>query len=143
MDYSKMSDFEINKRVAIALDIDMHFYIPESEDSFQPGFLPTELGPIWQTSAGLVGEFTVSNGNMFNPCNSPSDAWPIISANRISVEYDSEDQCDVPCEWVTAYGIDGLKVHVVAHQPCDKALRSAMIVFLMLQEKEKYAGAAK
>ncbi|EAA9070886.1 hypothetical protein QD98_004874 [Salmonella enterica subsp. enterica] len=35
---------------------------------------------------------------------------------------------------LTAYGIDGLKVHIVSHQPCDKALRAAMIVFLMMQE---------
>lgn len=28
-DYASISDFEINRRVVIALDIDMHFYIPE------------------------------------------------------------------------------------------------------------------
>lgn len=84
-DYASMSDFEINKSVAIALDIDMHFYIPESEDSFQSGLLPTELGPIWQTSAGFVGEFTVSSGNVFNPCNNPADAWPIIVGKQISL----------------------------------------------------------
>lgn len=104
MDYSKLSDFEINKRV----------------------FNILMKGRCWDRQGNGV----------FNYCNNPADAWPIISANRISVEYDSEDQCDVPVEWVTAYGIDGLKVHVVAHQPCDKALRSAMIVFLMMQENK-------
>lgn len=101
MDYSKLSDAEINWKVA-----------------FHIGLRTVEK----------------SESGDFNPCNNPADAWPIISANRISVEYDSEDKCDVPAEWVTAYAIDDLKVHVVAHQPCDKALRSAMIVFLMMQD---------
>lgn len=65
----------------------------------------------------------------FKFTSNPADAWPIISANRISIEYDSWHHE----EWVTAYGIDELKAHVVSHQPCDKALRSAMIVFLMMQ----------
>lgn len=70
----------------------------------------------------------------FKYTTNPADAWPIISANRISIEYDAEERCDTPVEWVTAYGIDEIKVHVVSHQPCDKALRSAMIVFLMMQD---------
>lgn len=119
MDYSKLSDFEINKAVA---------EIAISGDWFLE---PTDESPSWFFNLGVEGKNTVK---LPDYCNSPDDAWPIISANRISVEYDYEDQCDVPAEWVTAYGIDGLKVHVVAHQPCDKALRSAMIVFLMMQD---------
>lgn len=108
MDYSKLSDVEINHAVASVL----------------PGRYITYPDHVMNSETE----------EDFDPCNNPADAWPIISANRISVEYDSEDQCDVPAEWVTAYGIDDLKVHVVAHQPCDKALRSAMIVFLKMQE---------
>lgn len=119
MDYGKLSDFEINKAVA---------EIAISGDWFLE---PTDESPSWFFNLGVESKNTVK---LPDYCNRPDDAWPIISANRISVEYDSEDQCDVPAEWVTAYGIDGLKVHVVAHQPCDKALRSAMIVFLMMQE---------
>lgn len=134
MGYSKMSDFEINREVAIALDIDMHFYIPESEDSFQSGFLPTELGPIWQTSAGFVGEFTVSNGNVFNPCNNPSDAWPIIADKRISIMFDStmpeyEGEYHEWCDAMSACQKFGIQ-----HQ--SNPLRAAMIVFLMMQESK-------
>lgn len=135
MDYSKLSDFEINKRVAIALDIDMHFYIPESEDSFQPGFLPTELGPVWQTSAGFVGEFTVSNGNVFNPCNDPADAWPIIAENRIAIIPDS-----AAGEWVafnefTLYEGDWMFASDPTHHSNGKnPLRCAMECFLMMQD---------
>lgn len=125
-DYAGMSDFEINKSVAIALDIDMHFYIPESEDSFQSGFLPTELGPIWQTSARFVGEFTVSNGNVFNPCNNPADAWPIITDSMISIRPVGNDG-----QLWEAAGMDGMKADY------DKnPLRAAMVVFLMVKESE-------
>ena len=130
-DYASMSDFEINKSVAIALDIDMHFYIPESDDSFQPGFLPTELGPIWQTSAGFVGEFTVSNGNMFNPCNNPADAWQIIVENGISlVKFGDMWEADPD-----ACFVDGVEWNIngECHQ---NPLRAAMIVFLMMKDGE-------
>lgn len=103
MDYSKLSDFEINCEVSKLTR--------DNANNPDSGYL-------------VINDY----------CNNPADAWPIISENRITIEYDAEHQCDVPVEWVTAYGIDGLKVHLVAHQPCDKALRSAMIVFLMMQE---------
>jgi len=121
MDYSTMSDQEINKAVAeIAINGDWFLE-------------PTDESPSWFVNLGVQGKYTVK---LPDYCNNPADAWPIISANRITIEYDAEHQCDVPVEWVTAYGIDGLKVHLVAHQPCDKALRSAMIVFLMMQDQK-------
>lgn len=127
-DYAAMSDFEINKSVAIALDIDMHFYIPESEGSFQPGFLPTELGPIWQTSAGFVGEFTVSNGNVFNPCNNPADAWPILLEHHIAVvPFDGS----MPCAWPAGEGL--VSKHLTEDE---NPLRAGMIVFLKMKEGE-------
>lgn len=117
MDYSKLSDAEIAQKVWFWWNNNIHH--DNTICCISDGKMLYQKNRVWTA---------------FDPCNNPADAWPIISANRISVEYDSEYQCDVPAEWVTAYGIDGLKVHVVAHQPCDKALRSAMIVFLMMQE---------
>lgn len=122
MDYSKMSDFEINGLVA-AKTQRAGDYTQAREKNFIH-----EYADVGELKGICVG------WKEFDPCNNAADAWPIISANRISIEYDSETQCDVPVEWVTAYGIDDLKVQVVPHQPCDKALRSAMIVFLMMQE---------
>lgn len=63
MDYSQLSDFEINKRVAqlhggFALTLAVHDE-PPSGKSFYPG--------------------------RFDPCNNPADAWPIIESNRIGV----------------------------------------------------------
>ena len=122
-DYSKLSDFEINKRVVIALDIDMHFFIPESEDSFCAGFSPSELGPIWQTSAHWVGDFKVSNGNKFNPCNNPADAWPIIADNKIGI-----NPATASDKWAAHYC--NWDIAVADENP----LRAAMIVFLMIQD---------
>lgn len=136
-DYASMSDFEINKSVAIALDIDMHFYIPESDDSFQSGFLPTELGPIWQTSARFVGEFTVSNGNVFNPCNNPADAWPIISENKISTMWMTSEK--EWCAWAEGDLEEGTWCweNVPDFYHCGESqLRAAMIVFLMMKDGE-------
>lgn len=130
-DYSKLSDFEINKRVVIALDIDMHFFIPESEDSFGACFSPSELGPIWQTSAYQVGDFKVSNGNRFNPCNNPADAWPIIVANQISILYE-----EAMGKWNAgkAYWVDGVEWQIADDVMDKNPFRAAMIVFLMMQD---------
>ncbi|HHI2217078.1 phage protein NinX family protein [Enterobacter cloacae] len=127
MDYSKLSDADINGLVMDALS--------DGNQAHRRGN-GSAVELLHQVNTVEFGEHIEREEvyAKFDPCNNPADAWPIISANRISVEYDSEHQCDVPAEWVTAYGIDDLKVHVVAHQPCDKALRSAMIVFLMMQE---------
>ncbi|MFP8442188.1 phage protein NinX family protein [Citrobacter braakii] len=120
MDYSKLSDFEINCEVLSVFSPDIkHMCLSADNSCFY------DCGPAGDGWNQI---------DIPDYCNNPADAWPIISENRITIEYDAEHQCDVPVEWVTAYGIDGLKVHLVAHQPCDKALRSAMIVFLMMQE---------
>lgn len=132
---SELSDFEINKRVAVALDIDMHFFISESEDSFDSEVLPSERGPIWQTSAHVVRQYTPSNGNCFNPCNNPTDAWPIILEHGISIISAKGEFICVPSNsiidgWTgdnaeTIYSSSG----VVHKNP----LRAAMIVFLEMQ----------
>ena len=64
-DYSKMSDFEINKAVATALGMDV---------------------------SGATEENNMMYGYVPNICNNPSDAWPIIDSCGICVEFDlSED----------------------------------------------------
>lgn len=44
MDYSQLSDFEINRRVCEALDMEEHFFIPDDEADFDseiPVMTPT------------------------------------------------------------------------------------------------------
>ena len=123
-DYSKMSDFEINKLVATALGIDNHFFISESEDSFDAEIPPNQRGPIWSTGAYMVLEFKPSNGNCFNPCNNPADAWPIIVENRIRINP------ILYTKWMAEDYLEDVS-------SCDEnPLRAAMIVFLMMQDGE-------
>ncbi|EPO6584313.1 phage protein NinX family protein [Enterobacter hormaechei] len=105
MDYSQLSDFEINKRVAqlhggFALTLAVHDE-PPSGKSLDPG--------------------------RFDPCNNPADAWPIITANKISIYAMSE--ADKRGGW----GAEAFHPND-AYSFNDNPLRAAMIVFLMMQD---------
>mgnify|MGYP000882024302 CR=1 FL=1 len=69
----------------------------------------------------------------FDPCNSVTDAWPIIESERISLlaDYEKWGETTAACE--TDRGGDYI------YEYCDKkAFRAAMIVFLQMQA-EKHA----
>ncbi|EIZ9234957.1 DUF2591 family protein [Cronobacter muytjensii] len=112
MDYSKLSDFEINKRVAIAT----------GHKKFN------SLG--WQGAQEDGCSAVVVRGPMrigvFDPCNDAADAWPIIVKNRISIINLDED------EW-GARGVADRNSKRAIHE---NSLRAAMIVFLMMQESQ-------
>lgn len=118
IDYSKMSDFEINKCVAkiyggFALTLAVHNE-PPSGKSFDPG--------------------------RFDPCNNPADAWPIIAEKEISIEH-------VIIKWRASSLVYDKKYESgffifrsesdVGDISSRGALRAAMIVFLMMQEDKK------
>ena len=64
----------------------------------------------------------------FDPCNNPADAWPIITSSMISIRPVGNDG-----QLWEASGMGGMKADY------DKnPLRSAMIVFLMMKESEKF-----
>lgn len=136
-DYSKMSDFEINCKVANALGMTKHFFFLDAEDEFDDDIEPSERGPIWQTREHFVNGYRPSNGNPFNPCNNPSDAWPIIFEDRIAIIPDS-----AAGEWVafnefTLYEGDWMFASDPArHVNGNNPLRAAMIVYLMMKESE-------
>lgn len=127
-DYASMSDFEVNCHVAMALGMKEHFFMGAGdEDDFDDEIPLTERGPIWQTCKYRVGAYKPSNGNCFNPCNNPADAWPIITRSMISIRPVGNDG-----QLWEASGMDGMKADY------DKSpLRAAMIVFLMMKEGEK------
>ncbi|WP_286933917.1 phage protein NinX family protein [Leclercia sp. UBA5958] len=127
MDYSKMSDFEINKRVAISVGFPCYY----GDGSYTNNLGLKGAIVKGENDSGLfmVGEF--------DPCNNPADAWPIIVGHKISlINADDEWLCvpdDTAVDGTTGddvqmiYSGDG---HVHANP-----LRAAMVVFLMLQEK--------
>ena len=109
MNYEEMSDFEINKQVAI------------NRGGYQ--------GHVEHMQHGVKESDRASHGLLFTErdyCNNPSDAWPIIVANRINV-YASEGPDFMP--WMAGCG-----GFMVSNK---NPLRAAMIVFLMMQEQEK------
>lgn len=117
MDYGKLSDFEINFRVAeIVVDYDCISRLPY-----------TDMAVHWGDGA---------NWHVFNPCNNPADAWPIIVSKKLSLINADDKWLCVP-EDEPIDGITGDAVHMiysgdgVEHE---NPLRAAMIVFLMMQE---------
>lgn len=108
--YSKLSDFEINKCVAkihggFALTLAVHNE-PPSGKSFDPG--------------------------RFDPCNNPADAWPIIVANNIDIIQDNGQGCALATNSAIQMFL-GDDVHISQDE---NPLRAAMIVFLMMQESK-------
>ncbi|HCN8607507.1 TPA: DUF2591 family protein [Escherichia coli] len=67
MDYSQLSDFEINKRVFKAI----------------VGAKP--LGYPHNADGRSVGNEANGNYRWYDYCNNPADAWPIIEKHRISI----------------------------------------------------------
>lgn len=123
MDYSKLSDFEINNLVAISLGAKV-------TDSYRVG---EERETVYYALGG--DEFAIRRGfgninDDFDPCQKPNDAWPIIFEHGISIVRYGHGM------WLAssdAYWVDGVEWQIdgEAHQ---NPLRAAMIAFLMMQD---------
>lgn len=125
MDYSQLSDFEINNLVALAIG-------SKVTDSYRVG---SERETIYYSLG--EDEFCVKRGygsfvSQFDPCNNPADAWPIISDNRISLMYDKSTEEGNEAQWCLASS--PCDQHIVDYVSESKLLRAAMIVFLMMQD---------
>lgn len=121
MDYSKLSDFEINKRVAdIAMNGTWHVK-PSHPDN--------------DTGGWLYGSNGIQTYELPDYCNNPADAWPIIVENEISIMWLTVEQ-----QWC-ATAIGELEEGCWEWSYCpdhyfgdSNPLRAAMIVFLMMQD---------
>ncbi len=115
MDYSKMSDFEINKRVAIASGL----LVQDIDDSNSIGMTSKyhELRPhtVWVSDGDHPWE-------QYAPTLCWEDAGPIIVSDRIGINF-------VNGIWRAQSMMTGW-VEFSHENP----LRAAMIVFLMMQE---------
>lgn len=109
MNYEEMSDLQINLLVANAIGVDA-----------------AENSGVVFGAVRHEGDNVVSVIGVVDYCNNPSDAWPIIVANRINV-YASEGPDFMP--WMAGCG-----GFMVSNK---NPLRAAMIVFLMMQEQAK------
>lgn len=112
MKYSELSDFEINKRVA---------KLTGNYGSCEPAF-----NAVYRSS-----------GTQYDPVNRPEQAWPIIAANKINIEWGENTATDLMgrvsancChlgDKVLAFDVD-----TEDHSP----FRAAMVVYLMMQEQQ-------
>lgn len=114
---SELSDFEINKRVSKAIGLQ----VQEIDDSKKTGMT------TWYHEH-MPNTVWVSNGEepwyQYAPCNSAEDAWPIIAANKITIEW--RDALKLP---PCAKRSGDTRLWVADENP----LRAAMCVFLMMQ----------
>lgn len=111
MNYSEMSDFEINFQVALAkgydTDVKQHF-----------------------GDAGLAVVKTTEGS--FNYCNSWADAGPIIAENKITILTDETTE-----EWSAAVVQDFCDERAFKYSNCaGSPIRAAMITFLMMREEK-------
>ena len=127
MNYEEMSDFEVNMRVACSIDgvsVDESGNPEYAIDCFLHS--DNGISVKWLRCGNDEFEF-------FNPCNNPSDAWPIIFSSRIMLNPYCADElwkAEVPC------GFDGFfKTYATCYHR--NPLRAAMVVFLMMQGKAK------
>lgn len=123
MDYSQLSDFEINKRVALAAGLSEYMFFDVDEAYAR--------GPVWMAPSGnCYAGIKSSKGNPFDPCNDPADAWPIIHDSLISINFDNDGYDTPKSSWCRATALNGDEYYGDEKRP----LRAAMIVFLMMQE---------
>ena len=113
MDYEAMSDHDINKAVAEALDVDVDVCT-----------VTDFIGGIDNSRELLC----IKSGPWINYCNNPSDAWPIIEDNRISICF------GVQTDAVSAQ--DGWGNNYTKIEDRTKARRACMITFLKMKEQE-------
>lgn len=111
-----MTDFEINKRVAKLQGFEI------AKNQFDRDAVQVRDGNAWY---------------MFEPCDNPVDAWPIILKNQIGMwthpEY--EPLWSARFNKVSGYKNDMPVIEYVVHQH-KNPLRAAMIVYLMMKDTD-------
>ncbi|MCC2615982.1 DUF2591 domain-containing protein [Aestuariibacter halophilus] len=111
-DYHSMSDSEINGLVFV-----------KSNPKFEFAEYNEEHDELYWCDAAGQNDFTFKTPCY---CNNPSDAWPIIVENKISIWSQGSNSKLWCAFW---HSEEGLR-HVSTNP-----LRAAMIVYLMMQEK--------
>lgn len=112
--YTNLSDFEINKRVAVAAGLSN---------------IVENAGSVFVAS-DCRGKNIVPVMGIFNPCNNWSDAGPIIQENYITLGYDGFSWEAFSIKW------EGLHYSDWKNYP-EEPLRIAMILFLMGKESKQ------
>ncbi|MFL6615982.1 MAG: phage protein NinX family protein [Pantoea agglomerans] len=117
MNYSEMTDFEINCAVAASLGRELFYNSPGEPGKRRKSFVINDrCRDVYESDAW--------SSDVFAPCKSWADAGPIIERYRITIMPASQGE-----NWM-AQAFEYALADVST-----RPLRSAMIVFLMMQEK--------
>ncbi|MDE9519709.1 hypothetical protein KKJ17_18815 [Xenorhabdus bovienii] len=117
MDYSTLSDFEINKRVAQYIDITPDNIFDNEEMIFKP-----------------VGN---DKFEKFDPCNKPEHAMPIILENNINLIHGENELAEL-FDHHSAYTINDLGKLIASDslKGIKSIYRLGMEVYLMVKDAE-------
>lgn len=124
MNYEDMSDFEINKAVLLVEDVDGDIESITCRN--------TKMKCI--NSVAVVKFKGIDEPASYNPCNNPSDAWPIILQTCMTIE--------LPDPNLGGIGTNTIYNPMGADWYCDyedkgECFRAAMICFLKMKDAEK------
>lgn len=127
MDYSALSDFEINSAVHNAL----------MKEPYKLEFLGGDRIRWTKKASDVVTNKTeYSKKTLSDYCNSPAGAWSIIADSKISLLWVEETSMWCASAGGNAeseyWGWDECPDHHYEHP---NPLRAAMVVFLMMQDK--------
>lgn len=115
-DYSKLSDFEINKMICDVFWHDLRKSAECKNKSF-----PQNTSVVYMHNG--YGGFSRDY------CNTPSDAWSIITKNKIDINWGDDVHHALKGAVIASRG----KLSATHSNP----LRAAMIVFLQMQEDKQ------
>lgn len=121
IDYSQLSDFEINSAVHNAKLSEPYALVFMGDDQI-----------AWTKENGnqiITDKVPYTKNGVHDYCNNPADAWPIIMENMISVcAYKRANPGMKAVSWWEA---DSFGEHITRD---DNPLRAAMIVFLEMSK---------
>lgn len=124
MDYSKLSDFEINSAVHNAL----------MNEPYKIEFLGNDrIRWVRGLTDVTTDKVAYSKKSLKDYCNNPVDAWPIIQRNHISIIYE-----EATGKWCAGniYWTDGCEWQFEIDLMDENPLRAAMIFYLSMQESQ-------
>lgn len=118
MDYSKLSDAEINLAVAA-------IQFPKSGLNTPYSHRPDVH--IYHANGSVEAK---------DYCSAWSDAGDIIAQQKISIIFDTDSKIEPPARWVMCRNDEIEGAAYIHYEHPNRPLRAAMIVFLMMQESE-------
>ncbi|MEQ4652525.1 phage protein NinX family protein [Providencia rettgeri] len=108
--YTKLSDFEINRRIAEIDTKNRYVYFEKEQTIFR--------------------KFNNGQTQKFNPCNYPSDAWQLILEAKLSINPDFNNDCE---SWI----IRNIHIPMVSETNLSRGIS---IAYLLMKDKENSNG---